>query len=55
MSNPFYLEFMTEAGQFYEGKRLSMRFQPTWNISRHLELGGTYNFDHVSVRKGISP
>lgn len=51
MSNPFYLEFMTEAGQFYDGKRLSMRFQPTWNISRHLELGGTYNFDHVSVKK----
>jgi hypothetical protein len=51
MSNPFYLDFMTEAGQFYDGSRLSLRFMPTWNISRHFELGGTYNFDHVSVKK----
>mgnify|MGYP000848877479 FL=1 len=49
MSRPFYLMFMTETGQFYDGKRLSFRIQPTWNISRHFELGGTYNFDHVSV------
>jgi hypothetical protein len=51
MSKSFYLMFMTEAGQFYDGNRLSLRFQPTWNISKHLELGGTYNFDHVNISK----
>jgi len=51
MSKPFYLMFMTESGQFYDGNRLSLRFQPTWNISKHLELGGTYNFDHVNISK----
>ena len=51
MSKPFYLLFLTEAGQYYDGNRLSMRFQPTWNISRHFELGGTYNFDRVLVKK----
>lgn len=51
MSKPIYLDFMTEAGQFYDGNRLSLRFMPTWNISKHFELGGTYNFDHVSVKK----
>lgn len=24
--------------------------QPTWNISKHLEKGGTYNFDHVRFK-----
>lgn len=50
MSNPFYLDFLTEAGQFYDGTRLSMRFQPVWNISKHFELGGSYNFDRVKVK-----
>jgi hypothetical protein len=51
MSKPLYLMFMTEAGQYYDGKRISFRFQPTWNLSEHFELGGTYNFDHVDIRK----
>jgi hypothetical protein len=51
MSRPFYIMFMTETGQFYDGNRISMRFQPTWNISKHFELGCTYNFDRVTVTK----
>lgn len=27
--------------------RFSTRLQPTWNISKHLEFGGTYGFDYV--------
>ncbi len=46
---------MTEIGQYYDGKRISLRVQPTWNISKHFELGGTYNFDHVDVsRRNVS-
>ena len=51
MSKPFYLLFMTEMGQYYDGIRTSFRFQPTWNMSKHFELGATYNFDHVNISK----
>jgi hypothetical protein len=47
-SSAFFLMLMTEAGQFYDGWRFSIRLQPTWNISKHFELGGTYGFDHVN-------
>jgi len=50
MSKPFFLNFLGEAGQFYDGMRLSLRFQPVWNISKHIELGGTYSFDRVVVK-----
>jgi hypothetical protein len=51
MSKPLYLIVMTELGQYYDGTRVSFRLQPTWNISRHFELGGSYNFDHVIITK----
>jgi hypothetical protein len=51
MSKPFFLMFTTEMGQYYDGNRISFRFQPTWNMSKHFELGGTYNFDHVNITK----
>ena len=34
----------TMAGNFFDGSRISADLQPTWNISRHLELGTIYNF-----------
>jgi hypothetical protein len=51
MSKPFFVMSMTETGQFYDGTRISLRLEPTWNISRHFEFGGTYNFDHVNFSK----
>jgi hypothetical protein len=51
MSRPFYIMFMTEMGQYFDGARLSFRLQPTWNLSKHFELGGTYNFDYVNISK----
>lgn len=51
MSKPFYVMSVIQAGQYYDGNRLSVRLEPMWNISRHFEIGGTYNFDHVSVSK----
>jgi hypothetical protein len=48
ISKPLFLMLRTEAGQYYDGTRFSIRLQPTWNISRHFELGGTYNFDHLN-------
>ena len=49
-SRPFYAILMTETGQYYDGERISFRMQPVWNISKHFEIGGTYNLDYVSVR-----
>lgn len=51
MSRPFYIMFMTEMGQYFDGMRLSYRLQPTWNLSKHFEFGATYNFDHVKISK----
>jgi hypothetical protein len=50
VSKHFYMMLMTEMGQYYDGNRISLRLVPTWNMSKHFELGGSYNFDHVSVR-----
>jgi len=51
MSKPFFLMARTEIGQYFDGKRFSLQLQPTWNISRHFELGGTYNFDYIDFPK----
>jgi hypothetical protein len=46
-SNSFFLMMMNEMGQYFDGWRFSVRLTPTWNASKHFELGGTYGFDHV--------
>lgn len=51
MSRPLYSRNMIMVGQYYDGVYLSVRAMPTWNISKHLELGGTYNFNYVDVSK----
>jgi hypothetical protein len=51
MSKPLYFMFMTELGQYFDGSRMSFRLQPTLNLSKHFELGATYNFDHIDVSK----
>jgi hypothetical protein len=36
------------AGSYYDGRRLSVGATPTtWNVSSHLELSGTYQFNRV--------
>lgn len=34
-----------QAGSYYDGWRSSASVSPTWNLSKHLELGGTYQLD----------
>jgi len=51
MSKPFYVSSMIQTGQYYDGLRFSIQLEPTWNISKHFELGGIYNFDHVNFSK----
>jgi len=47
-NKPFFILLETEAGQFFDGTRISVNLQPTWNVSRHFELGGIYNFDRLN-------
>jgi hypothetical protein len=50
-SKPFFTILHTEMGQYYGGSRISLRAEPTWNISRHIEIGGTYNIDYIDFPK----
>jgi hypothetical protein len=50
-TKPFFIMLNTEAGQYFDGTRLSINMQPTWNLSRHLELGAIYNFDRLKFKK----
>jgi hypothetical protein len=47
MTQPFFIMTTIMGGQFYDGTRLSVNMQPTWNISKHFELGAIYNFDKL--------
>jgi hypothetical protein len=35
------------AGQFYDGWRVSGAIAPAWNVSRHMQLSGTFSVDHI--------
>lgn len=34
-------------GTFYDGTNLELQLEPSWYVSRYLELGGTYQFNRV--------
>ena len=50
-SKKFFTIIHTETGQYFGGTRISVRAEPTWNISRHFEFGGTYSFDYIDFPK----
>jgi hypothetical protein len=35
------------AGTFFDGTRIQVILSPTWNASRHLELGGEYQYSRI--------
>lgn len=39
------IDFRT--GTFFDGTRTQVAFTPTWNLSKHLEVGGDYQFSHL--------
>jgi hypothetical protein len=36
-----------EGGEFYDGRRMAAGVTPTWNISRHFEVGGAYQMNRI--------
>jgi len=47
MNHLFFVVNNIETGQFYDGARISYSIAPTWNVSSHLNLSGTYQINHV--------
>ena len=43
----FRFSVNTQIGEFYDGEGVTLSVQPTWNVSPHLEIGGSYNFVYV--------
>ena len=39
------------AGSLYDGTNLGLELEPTWNVSRNLELGAAYQFNRVRFPK----
>ena len=39
------------AGSFYDGTRYGVQFSPTWNVSRFLELSGSYQYTRLEFNK----
>lgn len=39
--------FEGRLGTFYDGWRATATLTPTWNVSRHLELGGSYEWNQI--------
>ena len=42
------MDFRT--GSFYDGTRTQVILTPTWNVSRHLELGADYQLSHIEFK-----
>ena len=40
-------EGSASVGTFYDGTNLELQLEPSWYVSRHLELGATYQFNRV--------
>jgi hypothetical protein len=51
ITRPFFILLKTDLGQYFDGSRVSLNMQPTWNISKHLELGAIYNIDRLKFKE----
>jgi len=45
--NSFRPNASVAGGQFFDGRRVSVSFGPSWSPSRHLRVDGTYRIDRV--------
>lgn len=37
-----------KVGRFYDGRRATLTLTPTWNLSRHFDLSGSYEFNRLT-------
>ena len=45
---PFRPTLRAETGEFYDGRATSFSFSPSWSVSKHLSLSGSYGVDLIS-------
>lgn len=50
MTKRFYTIISSDAGQFYDGSRISVSLMPTWNISSSFELSGMYQYNTLDFK-----
>ncbi|MCZ6900026.1 MAG: DUF5916 domain-containing protein, partial [Bacteroidetes bacterium] len=43
----FRTNWSAQAGSFYDGNKISFTINPTWNLSRHFEIGADYEFNNI--------
>jgi len=43
----FRTNWSTELGSFYDGEKISFSISPTWNLSRHFEVGADYEYNRI--------
>ncbi len=43
----FRTDARVSGGSFFDGTNVEFEAEPTWNLSRHVELGATYRFNRV--------
>jgi hypothetical protein len=51
MTKKFYVSINSDAGQFYDGTRLSVSVTPMWNMSPSIELSGMYQFNKIDFKE----
>jgi hypothetical protein len=54
-SGRFRGDFVATAGSFYDGTRVGVSANPTWNPSRYLELGGGYELNRLAFGERERP
>ncbi len=47
VSSPFFVNNMIDAGQFYDGNRISVNIEPTWSVSTSFAFSGTYQYNYL--------
>ncbi len=49
-TKPVWIIFMANVGQFYDGTRISLDVNPTWNVSSSLNLGVEYQYNQLNFQ-----
>jgi Domain of unknown function (DUF5916)/Carbohydrate family 9 binding domain-like len=47
----FFTKLTNEIGQYFDGTVFSIKMEPTWVLSKHMEMGAIYSFDKLKFRK----
>jgi Domain of unknown function (DUF5916)/Carbohydrate family 9 binding domain-like len=53
-ADKFRGDFTANAGRFYDGERIGVALNPTWNLSKYVELGAGYEVNRITfAERGV--